>query len=88
MAEEVRDAQAGESNKRAGGVMSAAGDGRCTDGIGVRRFRLALLVNFRHYPGLEYERIVNTKTVGCGKVQGERQLWTFSVLRVFRGQAC
>jgi len=33
--------------------------------------KLALLVNFGHHPGLEYERIVNTRTTGRGTTEAE-----------------
>lgn len=34
-------------------------------------FQLGLLVNFGHYPGLEYERIANTRMAVQGEDEGE-----------------
>lgn len=35
-------------------------------------FQLGLLVNFGHYPGLEYERIVNTRRPGAQRSKTEQ----------------
>jgi GxxExxY protein len=37
-------------------------------------FKLGLLVNFGHYPGIEYERIVNTENSRSGKTAGEAKI--------------
>jgi len=53
--------------------------------LSVTGFELGLLVNFGHYPKLEYERIANTDHAKTEKDFPNVSFWLFAPIRVIRG---